>query len=187
MSLYNVIDNVVPEKILDKKNNKKQWEYGYDPEYDIVIISKDGTLGQVYEIQNLRIGLPLAPEKVDYKHNKWVVNDLPKELSRIKTIFDWNRRDNSFKSQWVDYIEEEFNRREFGYWFINKGEKTYITGSHYMYLQWSKTDVGHPDFRESNRIFYIFWAACLADSRCYGMIYLKNRRSGFHSWHLQRL
>lgn len=179
MSLYNVIDNVVPEKILDKKNNKKQWEYGYDPEYDIVIISKDGTLGQVYEIQNLRIGLPLAPEKIDYKHNKWVVNDLPKELSRIKTIFDWNRRDNSFKSQWVDYIEEEFNRREFGYWFINKGEKTYITGSHYMYLQWSKTDVGHPDFRESNRIFYIFWAACLADSRCYGMIYLKNRRSGF--------
>jgi hypothetical protein len=179
MSLYNVIDNVVPEKILDKKNNKKQWEYGYDPEYDIVIISKDGTLGQVYEIQNLRIGLPLAPEKIDYKHNKWFVNDLPKELSRIKTIFDWNRRDNSFKSQWVDYIEEEFNRREFGYWFINKTKKTYITGSHYMYLQWSKTDVGHPDFRESNRIFYIFWAACLADSRCYGMIYLKNRRSGF--------
>jgi hypothetical protein len=179
MSLYNVIDNVVPQKILDKKNNKKEWEYGYDPEYDIVIISKDGTLGEVYEIQNLKIGLPLSPDKINYEYNKWIVKDLPKELSRVKTIFDWNRRDNSFKSNWVDYIEEEFNRREYGYWFINRSQKTYITGSHYMYLQWSKTDVGHPDFRESNRIFFIFWAACIADNRCYGMIYLKNRRSGF--------
>jgi hypothetical protein len=179
MSLYNVIDNVVPQKILDKKNNKKEWEYGYDPEYDIVIISKDGTLGEVYEIQNLKIGLPLSPDKINYEYNKWIVKDLPKELSRVKTIFDWNRRDNSFKSNWVDYIEEEFNRREYGYWFINNNQKTYITGSHYMYLQWSKTDVGHPDFRESNRIFFIFWAACIADNRCYGMIYLKNRRSGF--------
>jgi hypothetical protein len=48
-----------------------------------------------------------------------------------------------------------------------------------MYLQWSKTDVGHPDFRESNRVFFIFWEACKADSRCFGMCYLKNRRSGF--------
>ena len=48
-----------------------------------------------------------------------------------------------------------------------------------MYLQWSKIDVGKPDFRESNRLFYIFWEACKADPRCYGMSYLKNRRSGF--------
>ena len=48
-----------------------------------------------------------------------------------------------------------------------------------MYLQWSKTDVGHPDFRESNRVFFLFWEACKADSRCFGMCYLKNRRSGF--------
>jgi len=48
-----------------------------------------------------------------------------------------------------------------------------------MYLQWSKIDIGKPDFRESNRLFYIFWDACRADNRCYGMSYLKNRRSGF--------
>jgi hypothetical protein len=28
-------------------------------------------------------------------------------------------------------------------------------------------------------LFFIFWEACKADSRCYGMAYLKNRRSGF--------
>ena len=48
-----------------------------------------------------------------------------------------------------------------------------------MYLQWTKIDIGLPDFRESNRIFYIFWEACKADSRAFGMCYLKNRRSGF--------
>jgi hypothetical protein len=48
-----------------------------------------------------------------------------------------------------------------------------------MYLQWSKIDVGAADFRESNRLFFIFWEACKADTRCYGMCYLKNRRSGF--------
>jgi hypothetical protein len=39
--------------------------------------------------------------------------------------------------------------------------------------------VGAPDFREANRLFFIFWEACKADKRCYGMCYLKNRRSGF--------
>ena len=48
-----------------------------------------------------------------------------------------------------------------------------------MYLQWTKIDVGHPDFREANRIFYIYWEACKADPRSFGMCYLKIRRSGF--------
>ena len=179
MSLHKVLTNIIPEKILSKKNEKKQWEYGWDPEYDMVVISRDGTIGDIYEIANLRVALPLTPNKVSYKGNKWQPIDLPKELSRIKTIFDWNRRDNTFKNQWVDFIEEEFDRREYGYWFINNEVKTYITGSHYMYLQWTKTDVGHPDFRESNRIFFLFWEACKVDARCFGMCYLKNRRSGF--------
>jgi len=62
---------------------------------------------------------------------------------------------------------------------MNKGVPTYITGTHYMYLQWTKIDVGNPDFREANRVFYIFWEACKADKRSFGMCYLKIRRSGF--------
>jgi hypothetical protein len=62
---------------------------------------------------------------------------------------------------------------------MNKGKPCYITGSHYMYLQWSSIDVGYPDFREANRIFFLFWEACKADERSFGMIYLKIRRSGF--------
>jgi len=124
--------------------------------------------------------LPKVPVQV-FKHekNKWVKTDQPKELERLKSIFDWRSYPEDQKEQWFDYIDEEFDRRENGFWFTNNGKPTYLTGTHYMYLQWSKIDVGAPDFREANRLFYIFWEACKADKRCYGMCYLKNRRSGF--------
>jgi hypothetical protein len=79
----------------------------------------------------------------------------------------------------VDYIEAEFDNRELGFWFMSNGKPTYITGAHYMYLQWTTIDVGYPDFREANRLLYIYWEACKADKRSFGMIYLKIRRSGF--------
>ena len=69
------------------------------------------------------------------------------------------------KIKYEDYIDDEFKKREEGFWFYNKDKPTYITGTHYMYLQWSKIDVGKPDFREANRLFYIFWEACKADSQ----------------------
>jgi hypothetical protein len=48
-----------------------------------------------------------------------------------------------------------------------------------MYLQWASIDIGYPDFREANRVYWLFWEACKADTRAFGMIYLKIRRSGF--------
>jgi hypothetical protein len=183
-SLVKTIKDHIKPNILKKNNRYKKWEYGYDVEHDIVIISKDGTIGEVIEIQNLKIALPKEPENVFSASKKieeqvWIKEEYPKALSKIKNVFDWQRFPSSFKEQWYDYIDEEFRRREEGYWFYNKGVATYITGSHYMFLQWSKIDVGAADYRESNRLLYIFWEACKADQRCYGMCYLKNRRSGF--------
>jgi len=178
-TLYEVIE---PIKIntIKRLNKSKKWEYGYNKEHDVVVISKNGTIGDVYSIQGLKIALPKTPKEVHkFKQDKWQVTEYPKELKRIKTIFDWREYPQDFKSKYVDYIENEFTKRENGFWFYNKGVPTYITGTHYMYLQWSKIDVGNPDFREANRLFYIFWEACKADKRCYGMCYLKNRRSGF--------
>ena len=178
-SLFKVIK---PIKInaLKRLNKSKKWEYGYNREHDIIVISKTGQIGDIYEVQNLKIALPKTPKKVHkFDSDKWEVTEQPKALQRIKTIFDWKEYPADFKEQYIDYIEEEFSRREDGFWYYNKGIPTYITGTHYMYLQWSKIDVGQPDFREANRLFYIFWEACKADQRCYGMCYLKNRRSGF--------
>ncbi len=179
-TLFKVLENHIKPKVLKRNNRYKKWEYGYNKEHDIIVISKTGEIGEVYEIQNLKIALPKQSEDiVKFKSNRWERTLLPKAFKRIKTIFDWEEYDVDFKETWYDYIDKEFEYREKGFWFINKDKPTYLTGTHYMYLQWSKIDVGKPDFRESNRLFFIFWEACKADDRSYGICYLKNRRSGF--------
>jgi hypothetical protein len=178
-SLIKILDNYVKPKVLSRNNRYKKWQYGYNEEHDFVVISKTGEIGEVYEIQNLKIALPKIKTVHKFKENKWTKFDYPVELKKIKTVFDWEQYPSEFKEKWYDYIDDEFTRREEGFWFYNKSKPTYITGTHYMYLQWSKIDVGAPNFRESNRLFFIFWEACKADSRSFGMCYLKNRRSGF--------
>ena len=183
-SLCRIVESHIPASVISNKNRVRSWLYGYNPQYDVIVISKTGQIGQIVEIEGLFIALPYTPDKCLQRHSTkaeqyWERQDLPRELSKIQSIFQWNEKPKEFKDRWVDYIEKEFDYREQGYWFMNNGVKTYITGSHYMYLQWSSIDIGYPDFREANRIYWIFWEACRADPRSFGMIYLKIRRSGF--------
>jgi hypothetical protein len=182
-TLFKVLPDYIKPTVLKKENRLKTWKYGYNKQHDIVVISKTGKIGEIYEIQNLKIALPLIEDSYK-RHDKkelqyWEQLEIPKELIKIKNVFDWNKYPDTFKEKWYDYIDNEFKHRDEGFSFYSNGIPTYITGTHYMYLQWSKIDVGAPDFRESNRLFFIFWEACKADYRCYGMSYLKNRRSGF--------
>ena len=176
-----LVKTVEPLKLttIHRLNKSKKWVYGYNKEHDIVVISKTGQIGEIIEIQGFQIALPPAPKNLKKGKDKWVIEEYPKELKNVKTIFDWKAYPEEFKLKWGEYIDEEFRRREEGFWFYNKGIPTYISGTHYMYLQWSKIDVGNPDYREANRLFFLFWEACKSDKRCYGMCYLKNRRSGF--------
>ena len=182
--IYSDVKGFIPSVVLKRKNKNRSWLYGYDEKYKLVIISRTGQIDQVVEINGLYIALPAAPKEINKRSASkedqyWERKIIPKELSRIHSIFQWNDMPSLFKDKWVDYIEKEFDRRELGYWFYNKGIPTYMTGSHYMYLQWTSIDVGYPDFREANRIFFIYWEACKADNRCFGLDYLKIRRSGF--------
>ena len=182
-TLYSIVDDHIRPNTLKRLNRLKSFKYGYNKEYDLVVISKNGTVGAIYDIQGFRIGLPIINKAYKRSNVKaeqyWEKFEYPKALSKIKSVFDWDAYPDNFKEQWYNYIENEFKAREEGFSFYNNGTPTYVTGSHYMYLQWTKIDVGAAEFRESNRLFYIFWEACKADSRCYGICYLKNRRSGF--------
>ena len=183
-SLCKVLKDYIPPAVISNKNRVRSWLYGYSEQYNVVVISKTGQIGEILEISGLAIALPLAPEKCLQRHSSkaeqyWERQELPRDLAKIQSIFQWNNKPKEFKDRWVDYIEQEFDYREQGFWFMNNGVKTYITGSHYMYLQWSSIDVGYPDFREANRLYWIFWEACRADPRSFGMVYLKIRRSGF--------
>ena len=183
-TLVKIVKDHIKPAIIKRQNRYKKWTQGYNKEYDMVVVSNDGTIGDILEIQNLKIALPCVPKDV-FKNSKlkeeqsWSRLDYPKELSKIKSVFEWNKYPSDFQKKWYNYIDNEFKKREEGFWFYNNGKPTYITGTHYMYLQWSKIDIGAADYRESNRVFFLFWEACKVDARCYGMCYLKNRRSGF--------
>ena len=81
-------------------------------------------------------------------------------------------------TQHASFIQQEFNRRKNGVWFMNNGEPTYITGEHYYYLNWCKLDIGYPEYRDRDRRFFIFWEICKQDDNCFGMVMVKHRREG---------
>ena len=59
----------IKKTTISRLNKSKKWKYGYNKEHDIVVISKTGKIGEIYEIQGLQIGLPLEPKGV-YVHPK---------------------------------------------------------------------------------------------------------------------
>ena len=157
---------------------------GYDEK--AISICPNGTLGDHVEIGGILIVLPKAPKIKDILYcdlpvqdQSWRRIDLPKELSRIRSMDEWAEMPRQFREKFRPYIEEEFRRRREGVWFYNRGDATYITGRHYMMLQWSVLDIGSPYYLDFQRDIFLHLAACEADPRCIGQLYTKCRRSGY--------
>ena len=182
--LYSVQTSHLQQKYVKKLNKSKSFKYGFNKDLDCIVISKNGQIGEIYAIQGLKIALPPEPKQIESNSNVpeeqvFTRTKKPETLDKIKTLYDFKKYPENIKEKYYDYISNEYNKRSDGHWFMCNGEAQYITGSHYIYLNWTKIDIGLPDFRQANRILYLFWEACCADSRSYGMCYLKNRRSGF--------
>jgi hypothetical protein len=157
-------------------------------EYDTpaIKICPNGTEGEVIELGGLLICLPKRPPKKEifgYKKSNslqvWKRIPLPKELSRISSMDEWEEMPREFRARFRPYIEEEFRRRREGFWFYNEGEPIYVTGRHYMMLQWTKLDIGYPYFLNFQREIFLHMVACETDPRCIGQLYTKCRRSGY--------
>lgn len=149
-------------------------------------ICPNGTEGNVIELHGLVIVLPKEPKKSDIMfYNRptsmqmWQRVDMPEELKRIRSMDEWYEKPKEFRDRFSPYIEQEFDRRRNGVWFYNNGIPTYITGRHYMFLQWSKIDIGYPSFLSFQREIFIHFAACEADPNSLGQLYTKCRRSGY--------
>jgi hypothetical protein len=157
-------------------------------EYDDLAISicPKGTKGEVVELGGLVIVLPAQPPEEEIEGygrpdnlQLWQRRPMPEELSRIRSMDEWGEMPREFRQKFSPYIEEEFRRRREGFWFYNNGVPTYITGRHYMMLQWTKIDIGYPSYLEFQKNIFVHLAACEADSRCIGQLYTKCRRSGY--------
>lgn len=81
-----------------------------------------------------------------------------------------------------EYAKEEVRRCMEGFYFMNNGIKTYITGKNYFYLQWwYLEDAIYPDYRDADRRYFLFlnhWEHVLW---CLGIGRGKKRREGASS------
>ena len=91
-TLYKIIEPIKLTTI-KRLNKGKKWKYGYSKEHDIIVISKTGQIGDIYEIQNLKIALPKEINVYSRSKKKekqyWVQFEREQQLKNIKTIFDW--------------------------------------------------------------------------------------------------
>jgi hypothetical protein len=222
--------DIVPKKDYDRINKELSWEYRDYPEYNInfICISKDGTLGQIYKVGDLFIGLPCSKtngviNRVDSnsetykevwvkeivnkdkkpKHAKWERNT--KYLKEFEDIWfrykarmskdkQGNKRQqarnmfvlerNALLTKHKEFVESEFDKREYGMFIKIDDEVIYMTGSNWMFLQHyylTESDM-YPNFRMVQTEAYWHWEACVADRRCWGEIRGKGRRS---SWSVE--
>jgi hypothetical protein len=149
-------------------------------------IDPNGTEGEVLELHGLLVVLPKKPPRSQILFHDspkamqlWKRIPMPEELQRIRSMDEWLEKPAEFRKKFHSYIEQEFQRRRDGVWFYNNGEPTYITGRHYMFLQWSKIDIGYPSYLAFQKEIFLHMAACEADPRCFGQLYTKCRRSGY--------
>ncbi len=152
----------------------------------LVNVCPDNSSGKNVVIAELDIQLPKQPPKNKILFNdlpkaeqRWQRTPLPEDLKKVTSMEEWMTMPESFRKLHTNYIAQEYERRRSGVWFYNNGVPTYITGNHYFFLQWSKIDIGYPDYLEFQRELYIHLEACSVDPRCLGQIYVKCRRSGY--------
>lgn len=187
------IECPIPKQEVEARNRSGKWEYGYNSALDAVIISKNGTIGDIYHVQGLNIAFPAMPDdseiinsELHVKDQKWKRHELPKELtdkaiaqatSGIKEESDKQDVINEIYAE-SEYVGREFNRRYEGVWITIKGIKIYVPGTYYYGVQWVREETDYPKFRVIQNDLMCFWEACKADQRSFGMQYVKNRRMG---------
>jgi hypothetical protein len=95
--------------------------------------------------------------------------------------YDKKKKDESpefYDEKLEDFKKQEWDRRLNGFWYMNNGNPTYLTGMHYLYLQWWSIDIGYPKFRIPDLEKFYFMEYCIQDPLCMGMLEVTKRRFG---------
>lgn len=118
------------------------------------------------------------------KEQYWEKIKLPdwyKEVMKKWDVYDKNKKEDDpdfYDARLEPYKQQEWDRRLNGFWFMNNGEAVYLTGLHYMYLQWWQIDIGSPKFRITDLEYFYFLDYCIEDPNCMGMLEITKRRFG---------
>lgn len=139
----------------------------------------------IINIYGTEIKVP-TPTENDYVEDWGYPND-PKnqywrrrEMPNFFKLVDYDKDGNALLNyQQAEYAREEVRRCKQGFFFLNNGHVTYITGKNYFYLQhWILEDDISPDFRDTDRRYFLFLDHWENTSWCLGVIRGKKRREG---------
>jgi hypothetical protein len=157
--------------------------------------------GSIIDIQGLKCNLPpegyvfnIITKQVElrgvYKRSEieseqyWKRIALPdwyQDTMKKWDEFDKKKKDDEvefYDERLEEYKKQEWDRRLNGFWYMNNGTPTFLTGLHYLYLQWWPIDIGYPKFRMPDLEKFYFMDYCIQDPLCMGMLEVTKRRFG---------
>ena len=124
-------------------------------------------------------GLEEDEQYFKYSHLPEVIKKTPKGNDKFRYDTDWEEFKDLPVARQKKFIKMVHDRLENGYWFYNKGQLTWLPGTYWAYLNfWPIEGEGLPEYRDTDRRWFLFWYMCCQDDRCGGMLYLKKRRDG---------
>lgn len=127
----------------------------------------------IEQMTEVEIPLLVPPNKNKILNFKRPVADQKFERFVLPKNFD-----KQPKSDKDEFINEEWRKRIEGYWFMNHGVLTYMTGLHYYYCNWWGLDFGYPEFWISDQEYFLHWDYRVKDEASYGLINIEGRRTG---------
>lgn len=77
-----------------------------------------------------------------------------------------------------EFLAQETDRIINGYWFFNNGNLEWISGYHYIMLNYSYIDGERPIFNDSQQMFFWVWDKVEKDPYCFGLCLTTSRRWG---------
>lgn len=126
----------------------------------------------------VRIGVyERSPKKSE---QKWERIDLPKDYDKKRAKEQARQKDDPefFDPELESIRERHWTYRRCGFWFKNNGVPTYITGTHWYYLNWCVTNVGYMEYRNTDRRIFYCLRSIEEDDRAGGLVYVSRRRGG---------
>ena len=134
-------------------------------------------------IYGIECHLPNAPQLKDIdgsniptKKQKFIRIEIPDSFWEVEVDED---DVPSYNEEQIEFIKREFSRCREGYWFMNNGFPTFITGDHYFYLNYWTLESGiFPDYRDADRKWFLFYEEISKDKNILGVIRVKKRREG---------
>jgi len=134
-------------------------------------------------IQGIPCSIPDQPAITKIEGNKRPVKEqyyrrqeIPDFMDNIRFDFDG---DPVYTPEQKKFVLEELHKCQHGVWVMIKGVPTYIPGVYYYWLTyWTLEDGSKPEYRECDRLFFIFFISCYSNPYIAAIIRGKARREG---------